>query len=177
MQDVSLGKNNRLAYGRRSLYAVSGVVIPSASDILQNLTQELPMLMRLVTAFAYVMGIYMIFYGILKLKQYGEQRSMMSQEKHLQGTIVMLVVGALLLYLPTSVQIGMSTFWSNPSPYGYLSEASDQWGTVIKDVFLVMQLFGTIVFIKGLIILSHLTGQGHQQGMLAKGITHIVGGL
>ena len=112
---------------------------PSAQAMLANIAEELPSIMRLVTAIAYVLGIYFIFYAVLKLKQYGEMRSQMSHERHLQGSIVLFVAGALLLYLPTSVEIGLSTFWTNPSPYGYMTQ-TNPWGDFIKDVFLVMQM-------------------------------------
>lgn len=152
------------------------VSVVSAADMLANIAQEVPILMQLVTAIAYVMGIYFIFYGILKLKEFGEARTQMSSERHLKGPLVLIVVGALLLYLPTTVQVGLSTFWSNPSPYGYVQQ-SDQWSDFMKDVYLVIQLFGTIAFIRGLVILSHLSGSHSQQGTFAKGVTHVIGGL
>ncbi len=149
--------------------------VPTASSVLENVASQIPSLMRLVTAIAYVIGMYLIFYGILKLKQYGEMRTQMMHERHLQGSIMLVVTGSMLLYLPTSVQVGLSTFWSQPSPYGYLTQTS-AWGDFLDDVFMVVQLFGTIAFIRGLVMLSHLSGQGHQGG-LGKGLTHVIGGL
>jgi intracellular multiplication protein IcmC len=121
------------------------------------------------------MGFFFIFYGILKLKEFGEARTQMSSERHLKGPLIYIIVGSLLLYFPTTIQIGLSTFWSQPSPYGYMQE-TDQWADFMKDVFLVVQLFGTIAFIRGLVILSHLSGHG-QPGTFGKGVTHIIGGL
>lgn len=95
------------------------VTIPTAAEMLQNISDQLPLIMRLTTAIAYVMGLYFVFYGLLKLKQFGEARTQMSQEHHLKEPLIMLVVGALLLYLPSSVEVGLSTFWSTPSPYGF----------------------------------------------------------
>lgn len=151
------------------------VNVVSAADMLQKIADQLPFLMRMVTAIAYVMGMYFIFWGILKLKQYGEMRTQMAAEHSLKGPMMYIIVGALLLYLPSSVQMGLSTFWSTPSPYGYLNEP-DQWADVIKDGFLVLQLFGTIAFIRGLVILSHLGGHA-QPGTFGKGVTHVIGGL
>jgi hypothetical protein len=78
--------------------------------------------------------------------------------------------------LPSSVQAGLSTFWSDSNPYGYLNEASDQWSTVYQDCFLVIQLLGTISFIRGLVILTHMSGQGAQPGTFGRGLTHIIAG-
>lgn len=148
----------------------------NAAQMLQNIATQLPNLMRLVTALAYVMGMYFILFGIFKLKQYGEQRTMMSHEHSLKAPLVFLIIGTLLIYLPSSVQIGISTFWTNPNPYGYLQQ-TDQWGEFFSSVFTVMQLVGVIAFIRGLVILTHLGGHGGQPGTLSKGLTHIIGGI
>ena len=150
----------------------------SALTILQNVSQQVPALMRLVTAITYVMGFYFIFWGILRLKQFGEQRTMMTAEHHLKGPLVLITVGSLLLYLPTSVEVGLSTFWTNPTPYAYVTQQSSPWGELFKDCFVIIQLFGTIAFIRGLLLLGRLAGQGQMmQGNFGKAMTHIIGGI
>jgi intracellular multiplication protein IcmC len=153
---------------------ISGV---NAQEMLETFSTNVPMLMRLVTAFAYVMGMYFIFAGILKLKHFGEARTMMSHEHSLKGPIIFLIVGTALLYLPSAVEVGMTTFWSVPCPYCYLEE-NDQWTSFLSNIFIVMQLFGVIAFIRGLVILSHMGGHGgHQQGTFGRAMTHIIGGI
>lgn len=145
-------------------------------SILARIEKDVPQLMRMVTAFAYVIGFYFVIDGIVKLKHVGEARTQMSQEHHVGGPIAKIAIGALLIYLPTSVQVGMSTFWTDPNPYGYIVQ-QDQWEQFINVCFLVVQFIGTIAFIRGLIILSH-TGEGHgQQGEFGRGITHVIGGI
>ena len=61
------------------------------ATMIENLAETLPALMQLVTAFAYVMGFYMVIHGILLLKKFGESRSMMSTENSLKGQIAFLV--------------------------------------------------------------------------------------
>lgn len=159
------------------VYSQTGnVTSVSAQTMLMNIAESVPNLMRMVTAIAYVMGMLLIVRGVVKLKHAGEGRTMMSHEHHLTGPIVQITVGALLLYLPTSVQVGMSTFWTDPNPYGYLQQ-EDQWSQFLNNVFMIIQLIGTIAFIRGLVILSKMgQGGGHQQGM-SKGLTHIIGGI
>ena len=147
----------------------------SAQDMLTSFAKNIPNLMRMVTAIAYVLGMFFIFNGILKLKQYGESRTMMSGDRGLTGPVVTIAVGTLLLYLPTSVQVGMSTFWTNPNPYGYVLE-TDQWQEFINICFMIVQFIGTIAFIRGLVMMSHLGSQS-QQGAFSKGLTHIIGGI
>jgi len=163
-----------------SAYAQEPVVSAqnlSASTMLENLFTQIPALMQLVTAVAYVMGMYFIFYGIGLLKQYGESRTMMSHQHTLKGPIIFIVIGTALLYLPSSVQIGLTTFWSTPNPYGYLDQNS-QWTSFIQACFTIIQLVGTIAFIRGLVIFTQLGGHGgHHPGAFAKGLTHVIGGI
>jgi intracellular multiplication protein IcmC len=144
--------------------------------ILMNIQKAIPNLMRLVTAIAYVMGLTFIITGVIKLKHVGEMRTQMSHEHSILTPIVQIAVGALLLYLPSSVQVGMSSFWADPNPYGYITE-KDQWQQFINVCFMVVQLIGTIAFIRGLVILSHVGGHGGHQGSLGRGLTHIIGGI
>jgi uncharacterized membrane protein HdeD (DUF308 family) len=131
--------------------------------------------MRMVTAIAFVIGFYMVIQGIIKLKHVGEMRTQMSHEHHLSGPIIMIVVGSLLIYLPSAVQVGMSTFWASPNPYGYVTQ-EDQWQQFLTVCFMVVQFIGVIAFIRGLILLSKASG-GHQQGSFGKGVTHVIGGI
>lgn len=143
--------------------------------ILKNITEAVPNLMRMVTAIAYVMGMLLIVRAIAKMKHLGEMRTMMSHEHSWTAPLLQLAIGAFLLYLPSSVQIGMSSFWTNPNPYGYI-EQQDQWAQLIKVCFMVVQFIGTVAFIRGLVILSHAAA-GSQQGGISRGLTHIIGGI
>ncbi len=153
--------------------AVSGL---SAQEMLNRIAGDVPRLMQMVTAIGYVLGIYFIFHSLMKFKEFGEQRTMMSSQHHMKEPLTYMFVGAMLLYLPSSVQVGMSTFFADPNPYGY-SQEPDQWSQFMSNCYLVVQLFGTIAFIRGLVILSHTGGHGGGQDSFKKGVTHIIGGL
>lgn len=149
----------------------------TATQMIENLAKQLPNVMRLITALAYVLGMFFIYRGVLQLKQFGMSRTMMSMEHHLTGPILMIVVGAFLLYLPTAVQIGMGTFWTDPNPYGYLKN-QDQWAKFLNNIYLIVQIFGTIAFIRGLILLSRVGGRsGGQPGTFGTALAHIIGGI
>lgn len=148
----------------------------SAQSMLIQFAKAIPNLMRLVTSIAFVLGFVLIIRGIIKLKHFGESRTMMSEEHSIMVPITYIAIGAMLIYLPSTVQVGMSTFWSEPNPYGYV-EYTDQWGSFIRICFMVVQLIGTIAFIRGLLILSHSGGRHGQQGTFSRGLTHIIGGI
>ncbi len=158
-----------------SAQAVS--VTANAATMLTRFSEAIPNLMQLVTALAYVMGFFFIVKGIINLKQFGESRSMMSHEHSLGKPLTAITVGTLLLYIPTSVQVGLSTFWTDANPYGYVSSTSDSWTDVTTAAFMVVQLVGTIAFIKGLIMLTHVSGHGGQPGTFSKAMAHIIAGI
>lgn len=158
--------------------ARAAVTIPDAATMLSNFSVQVPALMRLVTGLAYVMGFYFVYKGLMELKKFGEQRTTMSGEHHLKGPLIYLFVGALLIYLPTSVHTGLSTLFTSPVPIAYDTLTGDMWGSVRDAVFLLIQLVGTISFIRGLVLLTHLGGQGAgQPGTFGKAIAHIVAGI
>ncbi len=164
-----------LFYAVPACAALPDFKLLSAQDMLVNIAKQIPDLMRFITALAYVMGMYFIYVGLLKLKQFGEARTQMSQDRELKGPMAYMIIGTLLLYLPTSVQVGLSTFWTNPNPYGYL-QLEDQWSQFINICFMIVQFFGTIAFIRGLVILSRLGGHSGPD-TFSKGITHVIGGI
>ncbi|TAK74365.1 MAG: hypothetical protein EPO11_07015 [Gammaproteobacteria bacterium] len=165
-----------LTYGLPAYAELKGTVTGlSLQNMLVTLAAQIPQLMSMVTAIAYVLGFYMVIMGIVGLKHAGEMRSMMSQEHSLKGPVILLAIGALLIYLPTSVNVGMSTFWTDPNPYGY-SEYSDEWSQFINVCYLIVQFIGTIAFIRGLIVLSHTADRG-AHGSFSRGLTYIIGGV
>jgi hypothetical protein len=150
--------------------------VPDAATMLENLVSNVPQFMQLVTATAYVMGIYIMYKGVMGLKNFGEQRNMMASNQELKGPLILLATGAALMYLPSSVQAGLTTFWSDPNPYGYVTDATDEFSVLYQDAFLLIQLLGTVAFIRGLLVLSQLGG-GAQGASLGKGLTYIGAGV
>jgi intracellular multiplication protein IcmC len=150
---------------------------PDLSTMLTNFSGDIPSLMRLVTAVAYVMGMWFVYRGILELKEFGEQRTQNSSHASLSGPIIQMTVGTLLLYLPSAVQSGLNTFWMYPNPYGYVQETQDQWSFIIQCCYMVIQLIGTISFIRGLLILNQMSESGGGHGAAGRGLTHIIAGV
>jgi hypothetical protein len=70
----------------------------------------------------------------------------------------------------------MNTFFSEPNPYGYVSNKIDTWSQLLNAAFMILQLIGVISFIRGLLVLSHLGSQA-QPGTLGKALAHIIAGI
>lgn len=149
---------------------------PNAGTMLQNFALNVPQLIRLVTALGFVMGMAFIIKGILDLKRLGEARTMMSSEKSIFGPVMLIIVGTLLLYLPSAVRVGTSTFWTSTTPLAYIANTNDPWHDIIQDAYLVMQLIGTVAFIRGLILLTGIS-QHSQHGVFGKAMAYIIAGI
>ncbi len=151
--------------------------IPTLDQVVKSISENIDKVMRMVTGFAYIIGTYFVIIGIIELKHFGESRTMMSSEHGLKKPIMYILVGAALIYLPTTIKQGLYTLWDSPAPYAYVIEKGNAWSELIGDSFIILQLIGVIAFIRGLIMLTHLGGHGGQQGAFGRAMTHIIGGI
>jgi intracellular multiplication protein IcmC len=156
-------------------YAASSSV-PSLSMMLINFSAVVPSLIQVVTAGAYALGMFFMVASLMGMKHFGEMRTMMSQEHSLSGPLVEFFVGASLLYLPSTIQMGLSTFWVSPNPYAYLDAVTDQYTVFINACYSIVQLIGLIALVRGLLILKKV-GSGRSQETLGKALAHLMGGV
>lgn len=145
--------------------------------ILETLSGSLPAVQRMVVAFAYTCGFAMIFAAMYKLKQYGELRAMMSLQTDFRGPVSTIFVGAVLIYLPNAYEIMMTSFFGYGSVLTYTTDEGTRWTRLVEVVVYITQIVGIIAFIRGWILLSRTANSQGQPSMMAKGITHILGGL
>lgn len=151
-------------------------------NIFKNLGPSLIKVEYLLTSVAYLVGIALVFKGVMALKQVGEHKSQMSQHHTLKEPIWLIFSGAMLLYLPTGLNIMLQTVFGSTSILSYDQVASsnqvmDSLKMFGSNLFLLVQVIGLIAFIRGWILLAKSGSQGgHQQGSFGKGIMHIIGG-
>lgn len=178
--------------------AMANITDLDIQDILTNLQTILNPALRMLLAFSFIIGIWFILKGLLKLKAFALPLTQTTQPGELSGPIMYLFIGAVLIYIPTSTDVLSATlFGSVPSLFGgggspnvyQLGSASaqlmgyasvsleSQWATLIDTVVYYMQFIGFLAFLRGWIILSHATQSHGQQDALVKGIIHIVGGI
>jgi intracellular multiplication protein IcmC len=165
--------------------------------ILNNVSGIIVPLTAMVLMISYAAGIYMIIHALTLMKKFGNM-SMQAQPGELGGPLMQLVVGAVLIYLPTSTDaLTNSLFGSSNSIFGsgssinysnagYGSEIlgylptdsfAQQWASMANTLVLYIQFVGLLSFVKGWFILSKSAGHGAQPGTVSKGITHIIGGI
>lgn len=164
--------------------------------ILNNVSRIIMPLTGMVLMISYVGGIYMIFHALTMFKKFGNM-SQQAQPGEFSGPLMQLIVGAVLIYLPTSTDaLTNSLFGTSASIFGYSSvnysnvgygseilgyipsnSFSQQWASMANTLVLYIQFVGLLSFVKGWFILSKSAGHGAQQGTIAKGVTHILGGI
>ncbi len=99
------------ATGGQDLQAVAG-----------NITENLGAVGKLISAASYVAGIGFALAGIVKLKAHQEQPT----QVHLSAPIVLIVVAAALIFLPSIIQTaGQTIFGGDQSSAGVKGEGLD----------------------------------------------------
>lgn len=177
--------------------ASSNLTINDIQDMLVNIQSILNPGLALMLAISFIIGVYFVLKGLLKLKSFAMPLTQMSQPGELSGPVIHILIGAVLIYIPTSTDVLSNTLFgsgvtslfnaSGAANVYNLGQASSllsltsgvtlesQWATLINTVVYYMQFIGFLAFLRGWIILSH-----HEKGQpseTSKGIIHIVGGI
>lgn len=177
----------------------STVVAADLQDVLENVRHMLGPLTTLLLFVSYIAGIGMIYKGITMLKQFGVPPTQMSRPGELSGPLIYLVVGAILLYLPSTTDvftqtifgagsrsiingntISFSSIGSGSELIGYYSSSGNlegQFADLADTAIIILQFIGLFSFIRGWFIISHAGQQGAQPGSVTKGMIHIIGGI
>lgn len=153
--------------------------------MITNLQAAFSSLMYMVSAISYIMGIGFMAKALMKLKSFGHSITQMSQHSEMAPVLVLMGVGAALLYLPSTIDVGLLTIYGSSS-LGNSTEIldytsgiglSEKWNLYSEVLVDYMKLIGLIAFIRGWAILSKVGQQGGQPGTVGKGLTHVIGGI
>ena len=137
---------------------------------------NLGIIANIVQGVAIVMGVGLIFSGIMKLKHYGEMRTMMNSQGSLANALFIMLAGIMLMTLPTMLNTFLLAIWgtTNPLPYPGGGGANG----LMRGIVMFVRLIGVISFIRGVVLISHLGKEsGGQQGSIGKALTYMIGGI
>ncbi len=160
--------------------------IAGQADILNNIAASLIPIQRLITGASYLIGCAFLFKAIYSLKVYGEARTMMSSSASAKEPILYLMVGAILLYFPTTLQMMLQTTFNYNTVLQYAPVNSNNnaldtlfgSGSVVgKPLAMLIQVIGLIAFIRGWVLVARSGSQGQQPGGTGKAFMHIFGGI
>lgn len=148
--------------------------VPNPAIMMQNMG----ILARIIQAVAVVMGVGMVFGGVLKLKHYGEMRTMMTSQGSLASAMFLLLGGIILLMLPTMLNTFLMAFWGTSNPLPYPTNNDPGINALMPPIIMFVRIMGVISFIRGVVLLTHLGGQGgQQQGTLGKALIYMISGI
>ncbi len=153
------------------------VVETNLVNILVNLQQSLVAIWGFLAALCYVLGVWFVGIGVLRLKQYGQMTVMMSTHASLGPTLGYVLVGSGLIYLPSLLDTINITLWNYDFSSITAYPATSSFSDIMIPLTALVQVLGFISFIRGWMMLAKLGGQGAQPGTLGKGIMHMVGGI
>jgi intracellular multiplication protein IcmC len=145
----------------------------------RNLSANLPQLDKFVFGIAFMVGVWFIYSAVMKLRIYGESRVMMPVNANFSGPLLKFITGIVLIALPSFVDISTYTIWGSTSllTYDYAGLLPVGWKDLEMGLLGIIQLFGYIAFVRGLIMLKNTAGQNAPQGIMGKSLIHLIGGI
>lgn len=162
--------------------------VADQSNIINNIAASLVPVEKLVTGFAYLMGLTFFFKAIYTLKTYGESKSSMmsSGSSSMKEPVIYLMVGAMFVYFPTGLAILLNTTFgsSNILQYAPINSGNNTMTTLFgsassmgASLALIIQVIGVIAFVRGWVLIARSASQGQQPGGAGKGMVHVFGGI
>jgi intracellular multiplication protein IcmC len=173
--------------------------VPDIQAVLTNISNIIVPLTALTLTISFMTGVFFIFQGLMALKNAGQNigTATQSQTGEMSGPMMKLLIGAILIYLPSSTDTlsnslfntGSSLFGSGSISYQNLGVGStllgygggnsfgQQWASLANTLVLYIQFIGLLSMLKGWFILAESAGHNAQQGTVAKGFTHVIGGI
>lgn len=156
----------------------------SLDTAMANLSRAFTSLEHLIIAITYIIGLALIVRGIMMYRIFANQTFGSAQRGEIAGPMVHLVVGALLLYIPSTLTTSLTTVFgtsevtSAQNLIGYATLSStEKWKKLTDVVVQYMLLIGLIAFVRGWVILSKMGHSGSQPGSIGKGLIHVIGGI
>jgi intracellular multiplication protein IcmC len=161
--------------------------LASQANILLNVAQSIPSVERLITGGAYVIGCAFLFKAIFCLKQYGESRTMMSNSTSIKEPLVHLIVGAMLIYFPSTLEVMLATTFGGSgnvleyapvnSSNATMSAFFGSESVIARPLIMLIQVVGLVAFVRGWILIARSASQGQPPGGTGKGFMHVFGGI
>ncbi len=156
----------------------------SIDTAITNLSNAFSSIEHLIVAVTYIIGLALIIRGVMMYRIFANQTFGSAQRGEIAGPMVHLVVGALLLYIPSTLTSSLTTIFGTSEVgqagalIGYETlSSSEQWQKLTNVVIQYMSLIGLIAFVRGWVILSKMGHSGSQPGSIGKGLVHVIGGI
>jgi len=142
-----------------------------------RLSENVDLLRQVINAIASLFGFLLIFRALLKLKIYGEMRSMMAPHARLNQILLLLFVGIVLIALPSATTpVLLDALFGTPMikelQYNSAQPTIDDIQYAAKRI---MRLIGSFALVRGILQIG--TYQEGGRHSLSKSLTHIIAGI
>lgn len=95
-----------------------------------------------------------------------------------KGALIQLVFGAAFLALPSFIKMALFSFWGTSSIMNPAGFSQGVFSVPLEKAIVgLIQIFGYIGVVRGLIILNKIAHQQSPQEGFGKGIMHVIGGI
>jgi len=145
---------------------------PDLVTMLGNITQSLYPVQNLIQGVAYILGILFFMTAIAKFRKIGDQRSQSSSHDSMYGPIIYMIMGSMLLFLPTGVQVLSNTAFGTGNVLSY--QTVDR-KNVYSAVGLLIRTGGLLWFVRGCVLVAHASESGSKDGI--KGFMFLIAGV
>lgn len=152
------------------------IKVPDVAKMMETLQTNFLPIEMLITGFAYVVGFGLIVSAVHKLRAYGEVRTMMPGNAQMTGPVIQFLIGAFMIFLPTTITISVTSIWGTDSLLKWPGATGD-WDKIWSAVFGIVRILGFIALMRGLLLMSRAAQQQAQQGTFSKGLIHFFGGI
>ncbi len=143
---------------------------PDLVTMLGNFSRSLYPMQRLLTGFAYLLGVIFFIIAITKLKKIGEARGH-SQEKPIVP-LAYFLGGAALLFFPSAITALSNTVFGSGNLLGYITYNPYN---IYNSMGLLIQTAGVLWFIRGCVLLVGASQPGETHG--TKGLIFLCAGI
>lgn len=140
--------------------------------IMGNIGRSLTPVQTVISGLGYLIGILFIMHALLKFKKVGESKGGSGSQEKPFGAIAYFVVGAALLFLPSSIRVFSNTAFGVGNILQYTPFNPYD---IYSSMQLMIQTAGLIWFVRGCVLLVHSSEPGTQEG--PKGLTFVIAGI
>jgi intracellular multiplication protein IcmC len=153
--------------------------VRAVPDIIMD---NLNVIARIFQTVSVLLGLSLFIGGLLKLKKYGEMRTMMAQQMPISVPLFTILAGVIFLILPVFMSTMLDSFWG----LGATTDAAlpmdfnnADWDAYIPPILLLVRLIGVYAFMRGIMTLANSGGQqsGQQGGGLGKVLLYMLSGI
>jgi hypothetical protein len=142
------------------------------TTIIGNFSQSLYPVQRLISGFAYLLGILFFITAIEKFKKIGDKRAQSSSQEKMYTPMMYMSIGAVLLYLPTALHTVANTAFGVGNVISYTNYNPTN---IYSSMGLVIRTVGIVWFVRGCVLVAHASEPGTKDG--TKGLLFILAGV